>query len=291
MNEHPSPNDKNETLTERVLGRIDSEHLSPRPRWAFALENWFFWTLGALALALGALASAAALFEVANTGWDFYMDTHRDLLTFIVAAAPYLWLLVLALFVFIGYENIRRTKRGYRYPLAVIVIGSILTSVVLGTALFAAGFGEEIEEAIGDHPPFYRPVVLAEHAHWLSPQQGLLGGTIVAVSTTSESFTLKDFDGAVWTIDASDLGATSTAAVERGGVVRVIGLPTTNATSTTLHACAVFSWKTYGAPTDDALPPFAPLPMPMPERSMGGMRISLCRGASPYTSPRATGGE
>lgn len=277
------------SLSERVLERIGAEHLRPRSRWSFVLENWFFWALGALALLLGSLASAAALFEVANTGWDFYAATHHDLLTLIIEAAPYLWLLVLAFFVFVGYENIRHTKRGYRYPLPIIVIGSVLTSVVLGAALFAAGFGQEVEEAVGGHVPFYQPVLLAEHAHWLAPARGLLGGMVVSVSSTSDTFTLKSFDGSLWTIDAGDLSTTSAAAVERGGVVRVIAVPSMEATST-LHGCAVSAWKTYG--TAAGTPETRPFgPFLRPERSAPSARMEVCKGASPYRPPRAASGE
>lgn len=275
-------------LAERVLGRINTEHVVPRSRWSFAAENWLFWLLGVLAVALGSLASAAALFEIANAGWSFYAATHHDLLTFTLAAAPFLWLLVLALFILIGYENIRRTKRGYRYPFSIIVLGAVLTSIMLGSALFAAGFGEEVDEAIGDHPPFYRPVVVMQHAWWTRPDQGLLGGQVVGVSSSSDTFFLKAFDGTVWTVDAADLSTSSEAIVARGGVVRVEGVPDAGATST-LHACLVFAWETYGAMS--APPPGTPFAPPS-ERSSPIVRSEICKGASPYGPPQgATSGE
>jgi hypothetical protein len=289
MTEHNPQSDTTKgTLSERVLGRIGAEHIEPRPRWRFVAENWFFWAVGAIAVALGSFASAAALFELANAGWSFYAATHHDLLTFILAAAPFLWLLALALFILIGYENIRRTKRGYRYPFTLIVVGAVLTSIALGAALFAMGFGEQIDESIGSHPPFYRPLVVEEHAWWLRPADGLLGGQVVAVSTTSDSFTLKDFNGTIWTIDASMLSTTSAATVERGGVVRVEGIADASATST-LVACAVYPWQTYGA--ENTPPPPPPFAAPPSERSSGTARNQSCKGASPYQSPRATSGE
>jgi hypothetical protein len=287
---HSNSNIPDESLAERVLGRIDTEHIAPRPRWAFVAENWFFWTCGALAVAVGSLASAAVLFELANAGWSFYAATHPDLLTFVLAAAPFLWLFILAVFIFIGYENIRRTKHGYRYPFTIIILGAVLTSIALGAALFAAGFGEEVDEAIGDHPPFYRPVIVAAHAWWLHPDRGLLGGQVVAVSAVNDTFTLKDFNGNIWIVDASGLSTTSLAAVERGGIVRVEGIPDANATSS-LVACAVFPWTTYGADTNPPPPaPFAPIP-PVSERTSTDMRSQICRGASPYGSPSATSGD
>jgi len=284
------PRNPEDSLTKRVLEQIEGERVAPRPRWEFVLENWFFWTLGGVAVALGAFAAAAALFEIANAGWAFYAKTHPDLLTFFIQAAPFLWLIALAVFIFVGYTNIRRTKRGYRYPFWIIACGAVLTSIVLGTALFAAGFGQEIDEAIGDHPPFYRPVVVEEHSWWENPSRGLLGGMVVAVSGANDSFTLQDFNGSSWTIDASELSTTSLAAVERGGQVRVIGVPDPDATST-LEACYVFAWQTYGAHNPAPPPaPFAVIPPPN-ETIAPATRSDECKGIRPYGPPRAAPGE
>jgi hypothetical protein len=238
------PNDHTSDLAKRVLDRIEGERLAPRPRWEFLARDWFFWLLGGVSVAFGASAIAAALFELANADWRFWAATHGDFAAFFLAAAPFLWILALALFVLVGYVNLRRTRRGYRYPFWLIALGSVLTSAVLGSALFAAGLGEPIEEALGDHPPFYRPIEAAERGWWDAPGKGLLGGTVVGVSSSSDSFYLKSFDGVLWRVDAGALGATSTTAAERGGVVRVVGVP---AGSSTFEGCFVFSWQVAGS--------------------------------------------
>ncbi|MGH7175429.1 MAG: hypothetical protein ACREGR_03675 [Minisyncoccia bacterium] len=283
MTDSPQP----DSLVKKVLERIEGERLTPRPRWEFLARDWFFWLLGGISVALGALAIAAALFELANAGWPFFAETHQDFLTFFLQAAPFLWLLALALFILLGYENIRRTRRGYRYPFWLIATGAVLTSAVLGSALFAAGLGENIEEAIGDHPPFYRPIELEEHGWWLSPARGLLGGTVISVSSTSDTFMIKDFKGDLWQVDAAALSSTSATALERGGVVRVIGAPQADATST-FEACFVFPWEVEGARRlPPLLAPFAPPPV---EKFSAAVRSNPCTGVSPY-KPTASAGE
>lgn len=273
-------------LAKRVLDRIEEGHLRPRSRWTFVFQNYTFWTLGALAIIVGAFAFSAGLFEVENAGWQFYTATHTDFLTFFLDSAPFLWLFVLALFLVLGYVNVRRTKRGYRYSLAIIALGAVLTSIALGSGLYAAGFGPEIEEAIGDHPPFYRPILSEEHSRWVSPGQGLLGGSIVSLASSTSAFVLKDFSGTLWTITTSDLRGNDFVVLAHGGTVRVVGVPQT-ATSSIFHACFVFPWQVFGFVNDELPPPPLFVPASSSETTTSSPRSQLCKGIRPYTQLRA----
>lgn len=276
---------KDDPLARRVLERIKGEHLVPRPRWEFIFKNYFFWTLGGLAVALGALAFSATLFEIQNVDWRLSAATHADFLSFFLAAAPFLWVSALALFMLIGYINVRRTKHGYRYPLTVIALGAILTSLALGTGLYATGLGGEIEEAIGDHPPFYRPILIEERSWWLAPEKGLLSGQVTAVATDSASFMIRDFNGRAWEVESGDLRTPDLAVVARGGVVRIVGVPLV-ATSSVFHACFVFSWKTYDRFLDEPLSPHPLGPASTSERSGVAARSEVCKGIRPYQQLR-----
>lgn len=234
------------TLASRILEKIGEDRVTVRPRWEFLFKNYVFWFLGTVAVLLGAVAFSAAIFEVENAGWQYFSATHGDFVTFFFAAAPFLWAAALLLFVALGYVNIRRTSRGYRYPLAVIALGAILTSVTLGTALYVAGYGGDIEEVIGDHPPFYRPVLAAERSWWSDPEKGLLGGVVISVAPDTASFTLKDFSGQVWTIDSTDVRGPDLVALLRGGSVRIAGVPMPPGSTSPFHACFVFPWHTFG---------------------------------------------
>ncbi len=285
MNTPDSP--KTDYLAKRVLGRIVDEHLVPRPRWEFLFKNYFFWGLGALAVVLGAIAFSATLFEVANVDWRFSTVTHPDLLAFFLAVAPFFWIIALALFLLIGYANIRSTNHGYRYSLAVLALGAVLTSLALGSALYAAGLGGAVEEIIGDHPPFYRPTLVEQHSWWLAPEKGLLGGKIAQVASSSASFILRDFNGQTWHVDGSDLRTSDIAAIARGGAVRVIGVPT-NATSSAFHACFVFTWKTNGKMAGGPPPShFALRIASTSERDEANVRSEICRGIRPYQQLRS----
>lgn len=270
-----------EPLAKRILATIQEKHVRPRPRWEFLFKNYFFWTLGALAVVLGALAFSAALFEIENTGWRYFAATHGSFISFFFAAAPFLWVAVLALFILLGYATIRHTRTGYRYPLSLIALGAVLTSITLGTSLYAAGFGGSVEEALGDHPPFYRPVLETEHSWWVAPTKGLLGGVVISVASDTASFTLQDFSGREWIVDSSDVRGPDLAALLRGGVVRVAGVPITSNSTTLFHACFVFPWRIFGGPS-------TPLPLPLAfiastsEKITGAVRSEECKGTRLY---------
>lgn len=294
-------------LAERVLSRIESERIAPRPRWTFSAKNIAFWALGALAVLLGALAVAAGLFELAVVDWRLSSVTHPNFVSFFFSAAPVLWGVALALFIGFGYVNIRRTRHGYRYPLPLIMIGAVLTSLTLGSVLYLAGFGGRIEAALGDHPPFYRPILVAERAWWSAPQRGLLLGEVTAVGPDLDSFTLRDASGKSWDVNAADLRNRDLAAIARGGTLRVVGLPAEegglpageagqSASSTPappastppeFHACFIFPWNARGTRHGgDPLPmPFAALSSTSTRRTPEASE-SPCRSILPYRELR-----
>lgn len=277
---------KDDHFAKRVLDRITDEHLVPRPYWKFAFKNYFFWGLGVLAVVLGAFAFSAMIFEIENVDWSLALITHSTLFSFFFAAAPFLWIGTLLLFILIGYVNVRRTNHGYRYSLSVIALGAVLTSLMLGTAFYATGFGGTIEDLAGNNLPFHHSILVTEHTWWLVPEKGLLGGHVISVTPGITSFVLRDFNGELWEINASDLRTPDLTAVARGGVVRVIGVPTT-ATSSVFHACFVLPWESYGSSRHTPSPPPLAVIASTSERSSLFARSEVCKGIRPYRQLRA----
>ncbi len=282
MTTMPPSHHHDDPLTKRVLERISDEHV--RPRWEFVVKNYFFWGLGALAVLLGALAVSAILFEVTNVDWRLASATHGSLAALILAAAPYLWIVALIVFVVVGYRNVRLTSRGYRYRLSTIALGAVLTSLTLGSALHMGGFSRAIEESIGDHPAFYRPILATEQSWWNAPEKGLIGGVVTAVAPDIASFTVRGFDGATWQVDGDDLLLRDRTTVARGGMVRIVGVPlvSTSTSGTFFHACFVFpfapmmGWRHMMPP-----PPLATLASTSGHESPAE-RSAECRGIQPY---------
>ena len=281
---------ENTNLSKRVFGHIEGDHLTPRPHWEFVFKNYFFWVLGALAVALGAFAFSAVLFRIQNVDWRLSVATHASFFSFFLAAAPFVWVGMLAIFILVGYINVRRTNHGYRYSLTLIALGAVLTSISFGVGLYAIGFGSRIDEVVGDHPPFYRPILVQERSWWIAPERGLLGGEVMDVASSVAAFTVRDFSGHILKVDSSDLRASDLITIARGGIVRIVGLPLSadtlaSATSSLFHACFVFPWETRGGPKNQTPSPFAAIASTS-DRGASTTKSDLCKNIRPYQQLR-----
>lgn len=250
MNDTPSSSSSRSDgpLVEKVLDRIKDERMAPAPRWQFAARNGLFWTLWIASALLGAMAVAAAMYTVANAGWEFRELTHSGLGQFLVEKIPVLWLVALAFATIVAYENLRHTERGYRYPLLVVVGGSVFVSAILGAAFYANGVGQRVEEGIGSHIPFHRSAMKDERVRWTNPQRGFLAGEVVSVSPEQNVFSLRSFDGGQWTVSLDDVSGRGRATIDQFPLVRVVGIPmpTSSGVLTTFRACFVFPWTVRG---------------------------------------------
>ncbi len=273
-------------FAKRVLERIEGEQVHPRPRWEFAVKNYLFWALGALAVFLGALAVSAILFEMTSIDWRLASATHGSLGALAFAAVPYVWIGALFVFIGVGYRNVRLTKHGYRYRIGVIALVSVLGALSLGSILHFGGLGGAVDEALGDHPAFYRPILAAERSWWDAPTRGLVGGTVTLVAPEVATFTVKDFNGASIQVDGDDLSLSDRTVIARGGIVRIVGVPlvsTSTATTTVFHACFVFPWEPQSRGRRRMMPP-PPLTTfaSTSERESPSERSAECRGIRPY---------
>lgn len=275
---------KKDTFAKRVLTRIDEEQVVPRARWAFVFKNYTFWGFSFMSMVFGALALSAILFEVTSIDWQLAPVTHSGFGALLLDAIPYLWVIVLLFFVGIGCVNVRHTKHGYRYPLWLIALGAVLTSVALGAVLHIAGLGELVDRAPRGRVPFYRPIVAEQQTWWLAPEKGFLSGRILSVASDAASFTVRDFNGVLWSVTANDLSSRDFAVVARGGTVRVVGIPAA-ATSTTFRACFVIPWMMHDR-GQMFVPPFV-MVASTSERSFVQTRSEECRGIRPYQQIRS----
>lgn len=258
MTDYPSspisshtPVSKREDFADKILDRIEEEKMVPRPRWQFWVKNAMFWALWVVSTVVAAVAASAIAFAWVNAGWEFREITHAGLIPFLLEMMPLVWLVALAVVLFAAHENIRHTSTGYRYPLVMILGLSLLVVVLLGVGLFLTGVGAHVEEAVGQHIPIHRPVLVRQQMYWTNPARGLLAGEVVSVDPNGGVFHLRTMDGNEWQIVAGGLTDPSRATLQQFPMVRVIGIPAATSTATPMifHACAVFPWRVQGGPS------------------------------------------
>lgn len=186
-------------IGQKVINIIKNKKIKPISRWQFVLKDIFMWTLGALVLVFSALSFSVMLFLLNNIDLSLSPDINVSAWRLLFNTLPYFWIFFIGILIFIIYLQVRRTKKGYRYPLWLIVITSILGSTFLGLGFAAAGLGEKLDEILSYQVPFYQEVMNPQMGFWSSPRNGRLLGLVIEVGE-SYDVTLLDKNGKLWEV-------------------------------------------------------------------------------------------
>lgn len=258
-----------DSLAHKIMERIDDENITPVPRWRFSARNGIFWTLWVLSVLVGAVAVSAAIFSLANSGFKYYVATHSGFVSFIFDTIPYLWILLLTLFIIVALENLKHTKRGYKIPLTLLLLVSILASLFFGFLIYLLGFAPVIDKTAGSLP-FHEPVMEHQMKIWTNPEFGLLAGEITSVDPELTSFTLTTFEGEQWEILTDELRLQNKEILSLESEIRIVGVQD-GENADTFFACFIFPWTIAG--------------MPGPPHHEGNPRIDCEQGCEIFPDP------
>lgn len=236
-------NEKNfDDLPDKILERIEKEHVKQVPGWWFKTKNILFWVLWIIfVVGGGSLAVSAMAFHTRFAGWDSYLITHDSLLSFILDTFPYIWLLILVIFLVIGYENIKNTKTGYKYTFSLITGISLISCLIGGFILYTTGLGRIADEDIGSRLPFGHSAMERQGEFWSKPNEGLLFGEIVSINEENSTFVLKDKNKTEWTVNTSQLSETDKVTIQSSSNIRLIGWRKDD--SEIFNACFIIPWE------------------------------------------------
>ena len=265
------------TISERVIRKIEEDNVAPLGKWRFVLKNNTFWVLWGLSVLIGACAIAATIFVFINAGWRYQQITHDSLSQFFFDMIPLFWIVSFGLMVFLGYYNVRHTSRGYRFSFFLVVIASVVASIVGGTILYAIGIGKDIDDF--RYPiPFADPITIIEENRWNNAGRGLFSGIVKSFDNNSQSLTLILTSGEEKVFFTGELGDMDIPELLLGAHIRIIGGYDADLTLTV--ACVVLPWETPGVPYN---PRQIPLPRELEnERKEDTDRTSTCKDIKPY---------
>ncbi len=265
------------TIAEKVIKKIEEEKVAPLAKWHFVVKDNTFWALWLVSIIIGSCAVAASIFVFLNAGWQYEAITHDSFLNFFFDIVPLFWIISFALMIFLGYYNIRKTSRGYRFSFVLIVIASLLLSFLGGTFLYSIGVGKSIDN-FRDPIPFAKPIIRLEEDRWNNSDKGLFSGVVKSLDKKSKLVTLEmsvGIEKAFSTIELSDRDLEFLTPDSR---VRIIaGL---DKETNILVACAVLPWEEPGIP-------YTPRQIHLPqklesERNRDLERINICKDVRPY---------
>lgn len=228
----------NSDLSNKIIDQIDMEKIVPIPRWRFVLLRVVFWIFALLSITIGSLAVAVMLFLFS----DYYrhgLPVIPHDLAELLLLIPYIWLAVLALFIMIGRESIKHTKKGYQYRLYIIILVSVFLNFIFGSVLYFAGVGKQTHEFFSNQVPFYEFAIYDSKDAWNRPMIGRLAGVVMAVKDKND-FSIIDFNGHIWQVTLATSSRDSFKP-EASSTVRMIGL--LKPTSDLFIANSIVEWE------------------------------------------------
>jgi len=150
-----------------------------------------------------------------------YLD--KGFLGYVFVSLPYFWIVLLVSFLIIACYDYRHTNEGYRYKTYLIVLGSVIISVVIGTSLFFLGFGDKMEQKFAENLPSYNRFMQRRMKMWNQPEKGLLVGEIIGIEKEN-ILRLKDFNNNIWSVNIKNAKWRRCQRKELGRRIKIIGV-------------------------------------------------------------------
>lgn len=207
--------------SEKLIQTIRENDIKPVPRPYFIAKKLAVWTAFALAVALGAVAFAVILFCIQQTDFDLLGHLSHSRLETALVLLPFFWITSLLVFLALAMGSYKQSGKGYKLATGRLAAFCTAISILIGTAVFLAGGGRELEQAFGTQVSIYESLQEKKIKIWSMPAQGYLSGDIVAIGDST--FTLKDFKGNNWIIEHADAFVAPVVALEPGEKIKMTG--------------------------------------------------------------------
>ncbi len=225
----------------RVLERIESEAITPTPRWQFFVGEGVLWLIWLGTVVFGSAALSVTTYVAMSATYALYEATHENFITFLIQSMPYIWLLLFTLMAYLTVFEVKKTKRGYRYG-TFVILGSSLICTVLGSVIFhAMGLGYAVDRTLGQQISMYMSMEKMERKTWQMPNEGRLVGQINTSESgvTTDIINFEDTTGALWRISDEEMSERERTLMLSGATVRLLG---TTTSEFSFHVCGVFPW-------------------------------------------------
>ncbi len=209
-------------ISEKILDKIKQQHIIPKPKWQFLLKDYLIWVVFIIATIIGSLSIGVIIHLLVDFDWTAYQYLDKGFFEYFVISLPYLWLVLLIIFVILAYYQFRHTKKGYKYRPYTIVLLSVSVSFILGLSLFAIGTARRADHLLSEAVPSYERMIKRKSHVWMNPENGMLAGKIIFV-TNQQSFLLEDLNNKKWTIYNTDALKHEVIIIEIDEMIRIVG--------------------------------------------------------------------
>lgn len=231
-------------MKDAILKRLEAEGITPRSRIYFLAHEYALWGAWGATVLLGAVSLAVLSFSSVYMGYALYEATHVNLLTFLIDALPVLWFGAVLLMVVAAYFNMRHTKKGYKYPVILVIGSSLGFSVLGGVVLHYLGAGFYFDRFLGEVSNAYESRMEFEAHLWQAPKQGRLVGHAELPDETGaiKGLLFTDIEDESWQLIPEGLSKREAEMLRSGRKVKIIVATTSETRAEVFIACGVFPW-------------------------------------------------
>lgn len=207
--------------SQKLLQKIEERHIKQVPRLYFVLKNYLFISIFIFATIFGAVAFSVILYIFSVGDFDLLFNSSLTKLQLVLTTLPFVWVIMVALFIVVSFFGMRHTKKGYRHPIYKILILNILIGVFLGSLFFYVGGSKKVEDFFAVNIPFYTGMEEKKIKLWSSPENGLLSGEILLIE--KDLITVKTFDDLMWVVDIRNTLTRKKVSLEKGELIKIVG--------------------------------------------------------------------
>ncbi len=148
-------------FSDKIVKELEMRGVSPKPRWHFLLSRSVFWMLATMSVCIGAVAFSVAEYVFFDNDGASLASLEKSNMLDLAHGIPYIWLVVLGLFILCAYYGYRSTRQGYRYATMGVVCAAIVASLVMGQLLAEFDFGKRVHMYLLQHTNFYDPLIFS----------------------------------------------------------------------------------------------------------------------------------
>lgn len=228
--------------SKKAMEKIMNGEVKKKSRWCFVVKNVIFWFLGFVSVLAGAVVVSLILFTVANNDGDLYQEVYGRTVSHATYFWVTLWVLVTGVFIFLCDLSVRNTKRGYTYPLWIVLVVDVILSIIFGAIFYFVGIGFYADHILGAHIDHYHNIEKRREAFFHKPEKGILLGRIVHVE--GDYAEVVTMNGDAWMVFVDEMSPQKTEKLTMGSQVAFAGR--TNGDGSFV-ACDVKVRKLYGA--------------------------------------------
>ena len=164
--------------TLEVIEKIKKEDIKPVPKWQCWFFNALVWSGVVLAVFMIAVFVSLILMNLLEIPFHLRSMTHWKVL---IDLFPLLWVILVIVFLGMGFWVFSKTRRAYRYRMLLIFVGLIFSALVLSLVFNRLKIDRGIRDFTNKNIPqawMNRPFDRACQHDYLA-EKGLLGGEIV----------------------------------------------------------------------------------------------------------------